>query len=165
MSYYEYEESETKRLNRNFAEILQEIRVAQTGVQILFAFLLTLPFSFRFDEITGFAKGVYVVTLMFTLCATGLLTAPVVYHRLTSGRKMRPQLLVTANRFALGGVTFLMLSLSGSILLVVEVVLGIAPAIGLTVLALAWLGVWWYIVPLWHRQERVRSASNEELEP
>jgi predicted membrane channel-forming protein YqfA (hemolysin III family) len=157
--YYAYQEHETKRLNRNFIEILQEIRVAQTGVQILFAFLLTLAFSPRFTDITGFAKTVYVATLMFTLGATGLLTAPVVYHRLTSGRKMRPQLVTAANRFALWGITLLLLALSGSILLVTEVTLGLLAAIILTAVAVAWLGVWWYVIPLRHRQERTKTAS------
>ncbi|MGH3428803.1 MAG: DUF6328 family protein, partial [Terriglobales bacterium] len=115
-------ESHAARLNRHFSELLQEIRVAQTGVQILFAFLLTLPFSSRFNQTTGLQRGVYISTLLLTMAASGLLIAPAAFHRLTSGRQMRKQLLSAANQLALGGIGALLLALAGSILLITDVV-------------------------------------------
>lgn len=152
-------ETEVARLNRHFNEILQEIRVAQTGVQILFAFLLTLPFSVRFVETTSFQQWVYLTTLMSTLAATGLLVGPVAYHRLTSGRQMRVQLVATANRLALGGIGALLLALVGSILLVTDVVLGGVWAAAFTVVSLLWLTVLWYLLPLARRRRLGNGES------
>ncbi len=145
-------ETEVARLNRHFNEILQEIRVAQTGVQILFAFLLTLPFSVRFAETSAFQQWVYLITLMCTMAATGLLVGPVAYHRLTSGRQMRAQLVATANRLALGGIGALLLALAGSILLVTDVVLGGAWAAAFTIVSVLWLASLWYLLPLARRR-------------
>src|SRR3954467_4457408 len=76
------DETDTERLDRNLIELLQEVRVVQTGVQVLFAFLLTVPFSQRFDEITGFQKGAYFTALVGTAAASVLLIAPTSVHRL-----------------------------------------------------------------------------------
>ncbi|MGH3544816.1 MAG: DUF6328 family protein [Mycobacteriales bacterium] len=149
-------ETEVARLNRHFNEILQEIRVAQTGVQILFAFLLTIPFSVRFGETSTFQQWVYLGTLMCTMAATGLLVGPVAYHRLTSGRQMRVQLVATANHLALGGIGALLLALAGSILLVTDVVLGGVWAAGFTTVSVVWLTTLWYLLPLASR----RRTSN-----
>jgi hypothetical protein len=75
------DETGLERWDRNFTELLQELRVAQTGVQILFAFLLTLPFTNRFGSVSDLDKVVYVITLMASATATALLIAPVSYHR------------------------------------------------------------------------------------
>lgn len=151
-------ETELARLNRHFNEILQEIRVAQTGVQILFAFLLTIPFTVGFVETTAFQQWVYLITLMCTMAATGLLVGPVAYHRLTSGRQMRVQLVATANRFALGGIGVLLLALAGSILLVTDVVLGGAWATAFTAVSVAWLTLLWYLLPLSRRRSLANGA-------
>ncbi|NUS74524.1 MAG: amine oxidase [Corynebacteriales bacterium] len=151
------DESETERLNRNFAEILQEIRVAQTGVQILFAFLLTIPFTLRFETTDGFQQGVYLTTLLLTVGATGLLVGPVAYHRLTSGRKMRPQLITTANRLALGGIGVLVLALCACVLLITDMVLGLGWAIAIASLTAIWLISVWYVIPLAHRKEHFET--------
>src|SRR3712207_1749392 len=76
------DESEAERLDRNYGELLQELRVTQTGVQILFAFLLTLAFTQRFPQITSFQRGTYVVTLLFSAAAAALFIAPVALHRM-----------------------------------------------------------------------------------
>src|SRR5438309_3920171 len=85
-------ETVLERWDRNFTELLQELRVAQTGVQILFAFLLTLPFTSRFDRATGLDRGVYVTTMVAAACATALLIAPASYHRLVFRKGRKPQL-------------------------------------------------------------------------
>src|SRR3954452_8688774 len=90
-----------ERADRNMNELLQELRVAQTGVQILFAFLLTLAFTQRFGQITAFQRALYMATLLLTTAATGLLIAPVAYHRLTFRRRMRAELVTAANWLAL----------------------------------------------------------------
>src|SRR5947209_10039375 len=85
-------ETVLERWDRNFSELLQELRVAQTGVQVLFAFLLTLPFTNRFERITEVQRGTYVVTLVAAAAATALLIAPVSYHRLVFRQGRKPQL-------------------------------------------------------------------------
>ncbi len=141
-------ETDLQRLDRNFAEILQELRVAQTGVQILFAFLLTLAFTQRFGEITSFQRDLYIVTMLLTAAATGLLIAPVGYHRITFRQRMRPQLVTTANWLALGGLAVLMLALTSSILFITDVVVGRGWAVVITVGAALWFLVFWFGLPM-----------------
>src|SRR5256714_6588449 len=93
-------EAPLERWDRNFSELLQELRVAQTGVQVLFAFLLTLPFTNRFERITGVQRGTYVVTLVAAAAATALLIAPVSYHRLVFRQGRKPQLVRTGSKQA-----------------------------------------------------------------
>jgi hypothetical protein len=162
-------ETQTQRLDRNFSELLQELRVAQTGVQILFAFLLTLAFTQQFGKITHFQRDLYMATLMLTTAATGLLIAPVAYHRLTFRQRMRAQLVEAANWLALGGLTFLMLALIGSVLLISDVVLARSSAVIITVLASAWFLVFWYALPIvqlirW-RNESPDGPADDEGEP
>jgi hypothetical protein len=148
-------ETELQRLDRNFGEILQELRVAQTGVQILFAFLLTLAFTQRFTELNTFQRDLYIVTLLLTAAATGLLIAPVGYHRITFRQRMRPELVIAANRLALGGLVFMMLALISSILFITDVVLGNTAATVITVCSAVWLFGFWFLVPilrLWQRR-------------
>src|SRR6266581_6983428 len=104
---YSREESEAQRLDRNYAELLQELRVAQTGVQILFAFLLTIGFQQRFASITTFQRGVYVTTLVAAAVAAVLLIAPVAVHRLLFGRQLKNELVTFTARLAVGGLVFL----------------------------------------------------------
>jgi hypothetical protein len=144
-------ETEIQRLDRNFGELLQELRVAQTGVQILFAFLLTLAFTEKFSKISPFQQDVYIAALMLTLAATGLLIAPVAYHRLTFRQRMRPQLVGLASLLALGGLTFLMLALCASIFFISDVVLNRSAAVVLTGIAGVWLLMLWYVLPWVHR--------------
>lgn len=96
-------ETAHQRADRNFTELLQELRVAQTGVQILFAFLLTLPFSTRFGVTTGPDRVVYVITLLAAAGATALLIAPVSYHRLVFRQNRKIELVRTASALAEAG--------------------------------------------------------------
>jgi hypothetical protein len=161
-------ETELQRLDRNFNEILQELRVAQTGVQILFAFLLTLAFSQRFTAISAFQRDLYILTLMLTAAATGLLIAPVGYHRITFRQRMRPQLVSAANWLALGGLAFLMLAMTSSILFITDVVLDRAPAVAITAGSALWFLVFWFGIPmihLWQRVERDYGRLHAPDEP
>ena len=122
-------ETPMQRADRAYGEILQEVRVAQTGVQILFAFLLALAFQARFAAITGFQRAVYVVTLMLCAAATALLIAPAAMHRVLYRRRLKQHLVRVASRLALAGLALLLLSLVSAVLLIMDVVLGLAPAV------------------------------------
>jgi hypothetical protein len=139
-------ETPLQRVDRAYAEILQEIRVAQTGVQILFAFLLTLAFTSRFAAITEFQKHVYVLTLMLSAGATALLIAPAAFHRVVYRRRLKQHLVQAANRLALAGLVLLLLALG--------------PALVLAAGALIWFIAWWFIFPVC---KRVRHQAHQGL--
>jgi hypothetical protein len=158
-------ENELQRLDRNFNEILQELRVAQTGVQILFAFLLTLAFSQRFTTISQFQEDLYIVTLMLTAAATGLLIAPVGYHRITFRQRMRPELVTAANWLALGGLFFLLLAMTSSILFITDVVLDRRAALVLTGVAALWFLVFWFLLPVVRLVKRRSDDTTDDADP
>src|SRR6201995_4121205 len=93
------EETEDERLDRNLGELLQELRVALPGVQVLFAFLLAVPFQQHFSEIDAFQKDVYFATLIFTALSAAMLISPSAYHRLTFRYQQKRRLIFYANRF------------------------------------------------------------------
>ncbi|MEV0561626.1 DUF6328 family protein [Dactylosporangium sp. NPDC050588] len=141
------DESPVERSDRNWNELLQELRVAQTGVQILFAFLLTIPFNQRFVEITAVQRATYIVTLVLTALATLCLIAPVSHHRILFRRGRKEQLVESSDTLAQIGLVFLWLSVVGAVFLVFEVVVAVSWAIA----AAATLGVLfvlvWYVFP------------------
>ena len=101
------DETEAERLDRQLAELLQELRVILPGVQVLFAFLLTVPFSARFEEVTDTQRGVYVGVLLATALATILLMAPTALHRLRFRQHRKREIVDTAQRFTLAGLAVL----------------------------------------------------------
>ena len=115
-------ETELERSQRNFAELLQELRVMQTGVQILFAFLLSLAVSGRFDDIDAFQRTVYVVDLLAAAAATGLIVAPVAHHRLRFRHKDKEHLVRSANRLALAALAVLGVALVAASFMVMSFV-------------------------------------------
>jgi hypothetical protein len=135
-------------LDRNLAELLQELRVAFTGVQILFGFLLSLAFTQRFRDLDGFDLTVYTVALLSTALATMLLIAPVSCHRIVFRRRQKAALVVVADRMLILGLAVLVPAISCAVLLIVDVVLGRAAGIvcgcSTAVLGLAT----WYALPL-----------------
>lgn len=139
-------------LDRNVNELLQETRVVLTGVQILFAFMLTLAFTARFSDLGGFATGVYTVTLLSTALATVVLIAPVSFHRTLFRQQRKLQLVTFADRALTVALALLIISISSAVLLALDVVLGRGPAIaGCASVAAAGL-VAWYALPLRHRR-------------
>jgi hypothetical protein len=152
-------ETPLQRADRAYAEILQEVRVAQTGVQILFAFLLTLAFQSRFGSVTSFQRHVYVVTLMLCAGATALLIAPAAFHRVVYRMRLKQHLVQAANRLALCGLVMLLLSLVSAVLLVMDVVLGLVPAIALSGVVLVWFVIWWFVLPLNSRARHQAAAG------
>jgi hypothetical protein len=141
-------ETELERIDRNLGELLQELRVALPGVQVLFAFLLVLPFSQGFADVTGFQKGVYFVTLLLTAAAAVLLIAPSMHHRLLFRRDAKLQILNTANRLTVIGLSLLALAMIGVVLMITDFLFDAGVAIAATVAtALAFGGVW-LLLPL-----------------
>ncbi|GIH17812.1 membrane protein [Rugosimonospora africana] len=148
------DETPMERWDRNLGELLQELRVAQTGVQILFAFLLTLPFTNRFGEIGWLDRDAYLATLMASATASALLITPVSYHRLVFRSGLKPQLVRTASVVAQAGLVFLLLALAGAVFVVVDVVSGARVAAALAAVMAALYIALWYVVPLVHRSRR-----------
>jgi len=140
------EETETQRLDRNWNSLLQELRVAQTGVQLLTGFLLTLPFQQRFDRLDSVMRAVYVTTVACSLAATIALVAPVAMHRVLFRQRRLKVLVSAAHRLAMGGLVLLGLALVGVTVVVVDMVYGedaafIGGAIALIGFVLMWLAL------------------------
>ena len=144
-------ETSAQVLDRNLNELLQELRVVLTGVQILFAFLLTLAFTADLDERGPFATTVYTITLMSTACATVVLISPVSFHRMLFRRQRKEELVTFADRALQTGLALLLLGITSAVLLVLDVVLGRWPAVaGSAVVVLLGAGTW-YARPLRQR--------------
>lgn len=143
-------ESELQRLDRNFLELLQELRVAQTGVQILFAFLLGMVFTPRFVELDAWQQAVYLCTLVLAASSATVLIAPVMYHRLVFRRRLKRHIVAVTHRHALVGLTFMLASLVGALTLAVSLVLGTWAIVLATVLGVTFAMVW-FAIPLVHR--------------
>jgi len=141
-------ETVDERMDRNWNELLQELRVAQTGVQILTGFLLTVPFQSRFTELDGYQRSVYLVLVVLAITATALIVAPVSLHRVLFRRHRKESLVAHADRLAQAGLAALALVLGGSALLLFDIVLGRAAGVvaGATVLLV--LAVLWVVVPV-----------------
>lgn len=107
--------------DRQMIELLNELRVALPGVQILFAFLLTVPFAAGYDRITAFQKDVYYWTLISTALSTACLIAPTAAHRLRFHQRDRTWVIETANKLAIGGLAFLAAAIFGAVLLITDV--------------------------------------------
>jgi hypothetical protein len=155
------DETEEERLDRNLGELLQELRVALPGVQVLFAFLLAVPFQKGFEEVTEFQKIVYFATLILTAISAAMLISPTAYHRITFRYQQKRRLVYYANRFSIIGLALLALAMSGAILLITDVLFSTAAAIVAAVLALAVFGFFWFALPLRRRLEL--SAGQEPL--
>jgi len=141
-------ESESERLDRNLEELLGELRVALPGVQVLFAFLLVVPFNQRFAQITNFQQTVYFVTLLLASAASAFLIAPTVHHRIQFRQQDKERIVVTANRFAVVGLGLLAIAMTGAIVMITDLlyrsttVAIVAGGVGLM------FAVLWYVVPL-----------------
>jgi hypothetical protein len=155
-------ESPLKRVDRAYTEILQELRVAQTGVQILLAFLFTLAFTNRFASITSFQRDVYVATLLLGSSAIALLIAPAAFHRMIYRRRLKAHLVRAAHRMALAGLLLLLATMGSALLLILDIVIGMHPAMLLTGAALGWFVTWWFVLPTW---TRVRHRDCAEHRP
>lgn len=151
------EESEDERLDRNLGELLQELRVALPGVQVLFAFLLAVPFQQNFTKITAFQEKVYFATLLCTAVSAALLISPTAYHRLTFHLQQKKELVFVSNRLSIAGLAFLALAMTGAVTLITDVLFGgIATAV-FGIAAATMFVLLWGVLPL---RQRLRLARN-----
>ena len=148
------DESEDEKADRRYDELLQELRVAQTGVQFLFAFLLTLAFTQRFEQITTFQTRLYVATLLVTTAASALLIGPVPLHRILFRRGLKPRLVQGADLMARAGLVMLLLGINGAVLLILDVVLGGTLPFVMSGCAVLFFVLVWYVVPVTARERR-----------
>ncbi|WDZ84764.1 DUF6328 family protein [Micromonospora cathayae] len=155
-------ETEKQRWQRNFADLLQELRVAQTGVQILFAFLLTLPFSAGFTRTTAFQKDVYVVALLAAAAATAMIISPVAFHRALFRQGRKPELVRFAHRMASGGLTFMLIAMVSSVLLITDFILDRPIAFVLSALTGLWFLTFWAILPFSRRNWGEDDLDDED---
>jgi hypothetical protein len=149
------EETEAERADRNLIELLQELRVAGLGVQVLFGFLLAIPFSTGFDKLGPAQHGLYVATLLLAAIATALLLAPVAYHRLVFRRQHKEQLVKDANILAILGLAAVGLAVSAAVLLVVSFVDRGATVVLVTLFVVCLFAVLWFVLPLARTRTRL----------
>lgn len=154
---YVRSESDAARLDRNFAELLQELRVSQTGVQILFAFLLSIAFQQRFKDLTDAQLWLYLATLVSAALAAVFLIAPVPIHRILFRLRLKAELVRWTSRLAVTGLTFLLLAIVGAVALIVDFVANALAAGLLAGLVGVMCITFWYALPLRWREARRRE--------
>jgi hypothetical protein len=155
-------ETRTERMDRNWNELLQELRVTQTGVQILTGFLLTVPFQQRFTDLTAYQRHVYLVLVALSVVTTGLIVGPVSLHRILFRKGLKTELVEWGDRWARAGLAFLALVVAGVALLIFDVVMGRVEGFVAGGLALAFLAVFWLVVPLVLARGAHRAAARRE---
>jgi len=144
-------ESKEERVNRELIELLNELRVALPGVQVLFAFLLIVPFSNGWKDVTDLQKDVYFGTFLCTAIATALLIAPSAHHRMEFRQGDKEHMLLVSNRLAIAGTVFLVLAISGTVFVVTDVLFEEWSAALVAALTAALFGWFWYGLPLLRR--------------
>jgi hypothetical protein len=142
-------ESTRDRIDRNWSELLQELRVAQTGVQILTAFLLTLPFQPAFERLPESRTYVYVGVLLSAMLSMLFLLSPVALHRALFRRGLRPWLVQTANVFSRGGLVLLVVANVGAVWLVLDAVLDVTAASIAASVLVGFTTIGWLVLPVW----------------
>jgi hypothetical protein len=144
-------ESSKERVDRELIELLNEIRVALPGVQVLFAFLLTVPFQTGYSKLTDFHKNLMLVALIASAVAVVFLVAPTAQHRILFRQADKENLLFAANKLLLAGTVFLALSIAVSVFVVTDIIVSRSWAAWLTALLALLFIVFWYVIPLWMR--------------
>lgn len=160
--YSRDDESEAERLDRNYGELLQELRVAQTGVQILFAFLLGIAFQQQFDKIEDYQRDIYLVTLTASACAAVTLIAPVAIHRMLFRRHRKNELVLMTSRLAATGLGFLAVSILAALLFVVDSVTNLTTGVVITAIVAGLLGALWFALPASFRHRHPTSQLSPD---
>ena len=156
------DEDRDERLNRELIELLNELRVALPGVQVLFAFLLGVPFTQRFADVTELQKDAFFVTFLATAAATALLIAPSAYHRITWRQRDKEHLLVVANALTLTGMALLAVAISGAVFVVTDLLFNNTAAALVGGATAAFYAVFWYVVPILRRMSYNRSEREAD---
>lgn len=155
------EETPLERLDRNLEELTGELRVIVTGVQVLFAFLLVVPFNTGFAHVGPFERSVYFVTLLLAAAATVCVIAPSAQHRFLFRHDDKRQIVFTSNRIVIVGLAFLALAMCGCLLLVSTKLFGAATGALTVVVAALPFGLMWFVAPL----RRRRQLEDQPSEP
>jgi hypothetical protein len=145
-------EAESERLGRNITDLLNELRVAGTGIQVMFAFLLVVPFNAGWKNASTFDRSVYFITLLCISVAAVLLIAPSVHHRLLFRQREREYLVHVGTRLAIVAAAFLALGLTGILVLVSNFVFGTPAAVSVGIAAAIVVTFVWFVLPLGHRR-------------
>jgi hypothetical protein len=150
----ERSEEEQERLDRQLSELLNEVRVAMPGVQVLFAFLLAVPFQQRFESVSPFQRDVYFVTLLAAATATAFFIAPTAYHRIAFQEGERKRIIQIGSRQVICGLVALAIAMNGAVLLVTDFLFH-APTVIATMVCVASLFIWlWFGIGVWRRVRR-----------
>lgn len=151
-------ESPNERADRQWSELIQEVRVAQTGVQIMFGFLLTVVFTPRFTTLSGADKNIYLLTVVLGAVAMGALIGPVAFHRVVSGRRMKARAVTWASRLTVTGLFLLLATLVSALLLILRVATHNHVVPWIVGGVVVWYLLCWLVLPLWaslrHGSER-----------
>ncbi|MFJ4366315.1 DUF6328 family protein [Streptomyces chartreusis] len=145
------DESEEERADRMWGELIQEVRVAQMGVQILFAFLLTVVFTPKYDTLDDTNQAIYILTVVLGAVATGALIGPVSLHRLVAGRRIKPKAVQWASRLTFVGLILLLGTMACSLLLILRVATDDGFVPWLVTGVVVWYLICWFGLPLWAR--------------
>jgi len=137
------DETEKERIDRNLGELLQELRVALPGVQVLFAFLLVVPFNQRFPEITTFQRTIYFITLLLATAASACLIAPTAHHRIEFRAEDKRRIVFSATKLSIVGLALLACAMTGAVMLITDVLYqSTTVAIVASAVALLFGGLW-----------------------
>ena len=156
-----HHEDEKERIDRELIELLNELRVAIPGIQILFAFLLTVPFTVRFETITTFQRDIYFGTLLSSALASALLIAPSAQHRILFRQRDKAQLLMRANGLAIVGLFFLAAAIVGVVLLITDLLFDASTVVIVSVPIALVFAALWYLQPLIRRGQKQQESVGE----
>ncbi|MFK0170837.1 DUF6328 family protein [Streptomyces sp. NPDC090306] len=151
------DETEAEQADRKWVELLQEIRVAQTGVQILFGFLLTVVFQPTYGRLEDVDRAIHIVTVVLGALATGALIGPVSLHRIVAGRRVKHKAVVWASRMTFVGLVLLLVTMAAALLLVLRVATHNAYVPYLVSGVVLWYLVCWFLLPLWVRHRHTTT--------
>lgn len=141
------QETERQRVNRELLELLGELRVALPGVQVMFAFLLAVPFQARFADATGFQRGVYFTTLTVSALASVLLIAPSALHRLNFRSHDKRRIVFLSSALTVWGLLALAVAMTGVMLLISDVLFGTAIAVVIATCSAGVFAFFWWLLP------------------
>ncbi|WP_371637125.1 DUF6328 family protein [Streptomyces zaomyceticus] len=144
-------ETADERADRQWQDLMQEIRVVQTGVQILLGFLLTVVFTPRFEGLGSTDKGIYILTVVLGSLATGALIGPVPFHRIVAGRQIKPHAVTWASRLTFIGIVLLLATLTSALFLILRVATDNSIVPWIVAGVAAWYLLCWFALPLWTR--------------
>jgi O-antigen/teichoic acid export membrane protein len=158
------QESSSERLTRNVNELLQELRVAQAGVQFLFGFLLAVAFTEPYARATTFQHVVHLVAVLFATTAVALLSAPAAWHRVLFRQGERPMIVEVANRLAIAGMACLAVAMTATVLLLTDEVVGVVGGLVIATFAAVLFGTLWFVLPI-RRRWRNNHEKTEADDP